>query len=127
LNTFASRARRESSAQPAHCPEIRPSIAGFPANGCSQTSRHPVEAVSDRNMGKAGRWLRESTGTSSRNKAEQILIRRLAELGELLNAAEAIVSRSKIETPNLMLVGQQSGETVGKVSEMKRGLTKKYC
>jgi len=78
-------------------------------------------------MGKAGRWLRESTGTSSRNKAEQILIRRLAELGELLNAAEAIVSRSKIETPNLMLVGQQSGETVGKVSEMKRGLTKKYC
>jgi len=37
-----------------HDPEIRPSIAGFSANGCSQTSRHPVEAVSGRNMGEAG-------------------------------------------------------------------------
>ncbi len=50
-----------------------------------------------------------------------------AELGELLKAAEAIVSRSKIETPNLMLVGQKPRETVGKVSEIKKGLTKKIC
>jgi hypothetical protein len=26
-------------------------MAGFRANGCSQTSRHPVEADSDRNIG----------------------------------------------------------------------------
>ncbi len=50
-----------------------------------------------------------------------------AELGELLKAAEAIVSRSKIETPNLMLVGQKAGGTVGKVSEIGKGLTKKFC
>ena len=50
-----------------------------------------------------------------------------AELGELLNAAEGIVSRSKIETPNLMLVGQKAGKTVGKVSEIKKGLAKKFC
>jgi len=50
-----------------------------------------------------------------------------AELGELLKAAEAIVSRSKIETPNLMLVGQEAGETVGKVSEIRKRLTKKFC
>ena len=29
------------------------SIAGFPANGRYQTSRHPVEAISGRNMGEA--------------------------------------------------------------------------
>ena len=43
-----------------------------------------------------------------------------AELSELLKAAEAIVSRSKIETPNLMLVGQNAEKTVGKVSEKCR-------
>jgi hypothetical protein len=32
-------------------------MAGLPANGCSQTNRHPVEAVSDRNMGKAMRSI----------------------------------------------------------------------
>ena len=51
---FASWAPPESSPNPAHCSEFRLSIAGFPANGCIQTSRHPVEAVSGRNMGKAG-------------------------------------------------------------------------
>ena len=50
-----------------------------------------------------------------------------AELGELLKAAEAIVSRSKNETPNLLLVGQKAGETVGKVSEIKKGLTKNFA
>ncbi len=48
-----------------------------------------------------------------------------AELSELLKAAEAIVSRSKIETPNLMLVGQKTEKTVGKASEKEKGLAGK--
>ena len=50
-----------------------------------------------------------------------------AELGELLKAAEAIVSRSKNETPDVMLVGQKAEKTVGKVSEMRKGSTEKCC
>ncbi len=38
-----------------------------------------------------GGWLRESTGTSSRNKAEQILIRRLAEIEEEARRHEAAI------------------------------------
>ena len=38
-----------------------------------------------------GGWLRESTGTSSRNQAEQILIRRLAELEEEARRHEAVI------------------------------------
>ena len=48
-----------------------------------------------------------------------------ADLSELLKSADAIVSRSKIETPNLTLVGQKAGKTVGKVSEIKKELTNK--
>ncbi|MDH3428962.1 MAG: tyrosine-type recombinase/integrase [Gammaproteobacteria bacterium] len=48
-----------------------------------------------------------------------------AELGELISASESIVSRGRTETPNLMLIRQRSEKTVGKVSEMKKGLTKK--
>ncbi len=47
------------------------------------------------------------------------------ELSELLKAAEAIVSRSRTETPNLMLVGQTAEKTVGKVSEKEKGLAGK--
>jgi integrase len=46
-----------------------------------------------------------------------------AELGELINAAEAIVNRGRTETPNLMLIGQRTDGVVGKVSEIKKGLT----
>ena len=46
-----------------------------------------------------------------------------AELQELIDAAEAIVSRGKHETPNLMLIGRKARQTVGKVSEKKKGLT----
>ena len=42
---FASRARRESSPHPARCPENPPSIARVPANGRSQTSRHPRQLL----------------------------------------------------------------------------------
>jgi len=38
-----------------------------------------------------GGWLRESTGTSSRIKAEQILIRRLAEMEEKARRHEAVI------------------------------------
>jgi integrase len=48
-----------------------------------------------------------------------------AELQELINAVEAIVNQNRRETPNLMLIGQRTGKTVGKVSEMKKGLTGK--
>jgi integrase len=46
-----------------------------------------------------------------------------AELSELINAAEAIVNRGRTETPNLMLIGQRTDGVVGKVSEIKKGLT----
>ena len=48
-----------------------------------------------------------------------------AELSELISAAEAIVSRGGTEIPNLMLIGQNAEETVGKVSEIKKGSTGK--
>ena len=48
-----------------------------------------------------------------------------AELEELIDAAESIVRRGRRETPNLMLIGRRTGETVGKVSEKKKGLTGK--
>lgn len=48
-----------------------------------------------------------------------------AELQELINAVEAIVNQNRRETPNLMLIGQRTEKTVGKVSEMKKGLTGK--
>jgi len=48
-----------------------------------------------------------------------------AELEELINAAEAIVSRGRTETPNLMLIRQRTDRSVGKVSEIKKGLTEK--
>ena len=50
-----------------------------------------------------------------------------AELEELITAAESIVSRGKVESTNLMLIRQRSDKTVGKVSEMKKGLAKKNC
>ncbi len=40
-------------------------------------------------------------------------------------ATEAIVSRGRTETPNLMLIRQRTNRGVGKVSEMKKGLTEK--
>lgn len=36
-----------------------------------------------------------------------------AELSELIDAAEAIVSRGTVKTPNLMLMGQQTEKSVG--------------
>jgi integrase len=48
-----------------------------------------------------------------------------AELGELIDAAEAIVNRRTKETPNLMLISRKTERSVGKVSEMKKGLTGK--
>ena len=48
-----------------------------------------------------------------------------AELQELISATDAIVSRGKNESPNLMLIGRKTGKTVGKVSEIKKGLTKR--
>lgn len=48
-----------------------------------------------------------------------------AEISELIDAAEAIVSRGNVETPNLMLIGQRTEKSVGKVSEIKKGLTAK--
>ncbi len=48
-----------------------------------------------------------------------------AELNELINAAELIVSRGRTETQNLMLIGKKAEEIVGKVSEIKKGLTGK--
>jgi integrase len=48
-----------------------------------------------------------------------------AELEELINAAEAIVNRGRTETPNLMLIRQRTDRGVGKVSEIRKGLTEK--
>jgi len=48
-----------------------------------------------------------------------------AELEELINAAEAIVSRGRTETPNLMLIRQRKEKSVGKVSEIKKELAGK--
>lgn len=48
-----------------------------------------------------------------------------AELQELIDASEAIVNRGGQETPNLMLIGRKTEKSVGKVSEMKKGLTGK--
>ncbi|RLA52578.1 MAG: site-specific integrase [Gammaproteobacteria bacterium] len=50
-----------------------------------------------------------------------------AELNELIIASESIVSRGKTETPNLMLIRQRNEKSVGKVSEMKKGLAMKIC
>jgi hypothetical protein len=49
----------------------------------------------------------------------------LGELKVLINAAEAIVSRGRTETPNLMLIRQRTDRSVGKVSEIKKELTGK--
>jgi len=48
-----------------------------------------------------------------------------AELNELISASESIVSRGRTETPNLMLIRQRNDKTVGKVSEIEKGLTEK--
>lgn len=48
-----------------------------------------------------------------------------AELQELINAVETIVNRGNRETPNVMLIGRKSEESVGKMSERKKGLTEK--
>ena len=50
-----------------------------------------------------------------------------AELEELINAAEAIVSRGRIESPNLMLIRQRTDRSVGKVSAKRKGATAKNC
>jgi len=50
-----------------------------------------------------------------------------AELEELINAAEAIVSRGTTETPNLMLIRQRTEECVGKVSAKRKGPAAKIC
>ncbi len=49
----------------------------------------------------------------------------VAELQELIDAAEAIVKRGGRETPNLMLIGRKTEKTVGKVSEIEKGLAGK--
>lgn len=46
-----------------------------------------------------------------------------AELSELISAVEAIVSRGRRETPNLMLIGRKAEKLVGKVSENEKGST----
>ena len=48
-----------------------------------------------------------------------------AELEELISAAEAIASRGRTETPNLMLIRQRTDRSVGKVSEIKKELASK--
>jgi integrase len=48
-----------------------------------------------------------------------------AELDELIQATEAIVSRGTTETPNLMLIGNRTRNLVGKVSEIEKGLAGK--
>ena len=50
-----------------------------------------------------------------------------AELGELINACDRIVDRGIARSPTLMLVTKNTKNNVGKVSEMKKGLTKKTC
>ena len=50
-----------------------------------------------------------------------------AELDELINAGEMIVDRGIAQSPTLMLVTKNTKNNVGKVSEEKRGLTKKIC
>ena len=50
-----------------------------------------------------------------------------AELEELIDAAEAIVNRGRIESPNLMLIRQRTEENVGKVSAKRKGPTAKIC
>jgi len=44
-----------------------------------------------------------------------------AELDELIQAAESIVSRGTIETPNLLLIGKNARKSVGKT----KGLAEK--
>lgn len=48
-----------------------------------------------------------------------------AEIDELIQATEAIVSRGKTESPNLMLIGNRTRNFVGKVSEIEKGLAGK--
>lgn len=50
-----------------------------------------------------------------------------AELKELVTATEAIVTRGNTETPNLMLIRKRKAKPVGKVSEIKKGLTERIC
>jgi len=50
-----------------------------------------------------------------------------AELEELISAVEAIVSRGRTETPNLMLIGQRTDRSVGKVSAKRKGPAAKIC
>ena len=50
-----------------------------------------------------------------------------AELDELINAGEMIVDRGIAQSPTLMLVANNTKNNVGKVSEKKKGLTKKIC
>ena len=50
-----------------------------------------------------------------------------AELDELINAGEMIVDRGIAQSPTLMLVTKNTKNNVGKVSEEKKGLTKKIC
>lgn len=44
---------------------------------------------------------------------------------ELIDAAEAIVNRGGRQMPNLMPIGHKTKATVGKVSEMNKGLAGK--
>jgi hypothetical protein len=48
------------------------------------------------------------------------------ELNELTQAAESIVTRGRTETPNLMLIGMKTEETVGNLSEKEKGLAKNF-
>jgi integrase len=50
-----------------------------------------------------------------------------AELEELISAVEAIVSRGRIETPNLMLIRQGTDGSVGKVSAKRKGPAATIC
>jgi len=50
-----------------------------------------------------------------------------AELEELISAVEAIVSRGRIETPNLMLIRQRTDRSVGKVSAKRKGPAATIC
>jgi integrase len=49
-----------------------------------------------------------------------------AELNELIQAAESIVTRERTETPNLMLIGMKVEETVGNLSEKEKGLARNF-
>jgi len=53
------------------------------------------------------------------------LIGTIAELDDLIQATETIVSRGRTETPNLMLIANRARNFAGKVSEIEKGQQEK--